>query len=91
VARTYGNYFGATFNVGGQRDTPVALLWERESGYWKIVSWKVGMDFTALPESDPVAGIKPVRIPADATFVTTARGFLDSWLVEHAERACRRR
>ncbi len=42
VKRTYGNYFGTTFYVAGQQDVPVALLWAKDNGYWKIVSWRVG-------------------------------------------------
>ena len=30
VRRAYGNYFGTTFYVDGQVDTPVALLWARD-------------------------------------------------------------
>ncbi len=38
--RAYGQHFGSTFRVAGARnDTSIALLWAREDGYWKIVSW----------------------------------------------------
>ncbi len=81
VRRTYGNYFGATFYVNGRRSFPLALLWARDGGYWKIVSWKVGSDeeTTAAPEAVPDP--KVVRINADSTLVEAARGFLESWLV----------
>ena len=60
VKRAYGNYFGATFTVDGRPDDPVALLWAKEDGYWKIVSWKVGADDARTPAPEPVAG-PPLR------------------------------
>jgi hypothetical protein len=81
VRRVYGNYFGATFYIAGRRDTPVALLWAREDGYWKITSWKVGSDDATTPAPEPVAETKIARISADPTLVSAARGFLESWLV----------
>ena len=81
VRRSYGNYFGATFYIAGRRDTPVALLWAREDGYWKIASWKVGSDDATTPPPEPVAETKAARISADPTLVSAASGFLESWLV----------
>ena len=81
VGRAYGNYFGATFYIAGSRDTPVALLWAREDGYWKITSWKVGSDDATTPPPEPVAETKVARISADPTLVSAASGFLESWLV----------
>jgi hypothetical protein len=82
IRRTYGNYFGATFYVAGRRDVPVALLWGKENGYWKIVSWQTGAtDDGSTPRPDPVTEPKIVRISADPSFVQAARGFLESWLI----------
>ena len=69
VRRAYGNYFGATFYIVGNRDTPVALLWARDDGYWKIMSWKVGSDDATTPAPEPVAETKVARISADSTLV----------------------
>ena len=79
--RVYGNYFAAVFHVDGRRDTPVALLWARENGYWKIVSWKVGADDATTPAPEPVADATVVHVSADSTLVQAARGFLESWLI----------
>ena len=79
--RAYGNYFGATFYVNGRRDYPLALLWARENGYWKVVSWKVGSDDDTAPGPDPVTAPEGVRVSPDPTLVQAVRGFLDSWLV----------
>jgi hypothetical protein len=82
IKRVYGNYFGATFYIGGGRNAPLALLWAREAGYWKIVSWRVGGNEETAPTDVPVAGPKIVRVSADPTLVQAARGFLESWLVQ---------
>jgi hypothetical protein len=78
--RTYGNYFGTTFYVAGQRDVPVSLLWARDNGYWKIVSWRVGATDDA-GAAEPIASPAIARIPVDPTLAAAASGFLDSWLV----------
>lgn len=81
--QTYGNYFGATFyiKVAGS-PTSVALLWARESGYWRIVAWKTEVD-DASETPDPVAPTvaPPVALVADRTLVTAVHDFLDSWLI----------
>jgi hypothetical protein len=79
--RIYGNYFATTFYVAGRSDEPVALLWAKDNGYWKIVSWRVG---AADAEPAPPAIETPAvpRIPVDRTLAAAARGFLESWLVK---------
>ena len=83
--RVYGRYFGATFYVDGRQDRSMALLWARESGYWKIVSWQ------SEPEGDDVAEKLPAgsgaaetpraTLKADATLVDAASDFLQAWLL----------
>ena len=82
VKRSYGKYFGATFTVDGRRGDPIALLWTREQGYWKIVSWKVGADSASTPPPAPVPDATITRIRAEPGLVQAARGFLESWLVK---------
>jgi hypothetical protein len=81
AARAYGSYFGSTFYVRSGQNQRVALLWGQEAGYWKIVSWKTGID-----DGDPsrTAAMPPVRIAhvkADASFVDATRSFLEAWLI----------
>ena len=79
-----GTHMATTFYIDGRRDTPVALLWTRENGYWKIVSWKVGAEETGTQPAAPAVpadDTKVVRINADPTVVQAARGFLESWLI----------
>jgi hypothetical protein len=83
ASRVYGNYFGATLNINGpKKGTPLALLWAKDDGYWKIVSWQ------AEPEADdpvpppvPPSEIKVERVMADASLVQATHGFLESWLI----------
>ena len=80
--QAYGKYFGATFALDGRHGNPIALLWTKEEGYWKIVSWKVGADVAATPAPEPIAAAAVARISADPGLAQAARGFLESWLVK---------
>jgi hypothetical protein len=80
--RAYGQHFGSTFRIAGARkDTSIALLWAKEDGYWKIVSWYV----VPTPDETPVAPAPPepkvVRIKADLALVQAAKDFVDTWLI----------
>ncbi len=82
IKRSYGNYFGSTFFVAGRRDVPVALLWGKQDGYWKIVSWQTGAEEdSSAPALDPVAAPNIMRIPAEASLVQAAHDFFESWLI----------
>jgi hypothetical protein len=81
VPQTYGRYYGTTFYIGGRTDSPVALLWAQDDGYWKIASWKVGSDTPAGPDPEPVATPNGAHVNADPALVQAARDFLESWLV----------
>jgi len=78
----YGQHFGSTFRIAGARsDTSIGLLWAKDDGYWKIVSWYVA----PKPDETPVAPAPPeptvVRIKADPALVQAAQNFADSWLI----------
>ena len=81
--RAYGNYFGATFTIvmRGERGIPLALLWAKDDGYWKIVSWQIDPDGDTLPPPPPPAAVKIATIKTDATLATAATDFLESWLI----------
>lgn len=82
TSRAYGRHFAASFRVAGaSQDTSVALLWAREDGYWKIVSWFVAPkpDETPVPPAPPEPDI--VRIKADLGLVQAAKNFVDTWLI----------
>lgn len=79
--QTFGRYFGTTFFIDGHQDSPLALLWTQDRGYWKIVSWRVGPYGTAGPEAPPVLADPAPRAPADPALATAADAFLQAWLV----------
>ena len=81
-SRAYGQHFGVSFRTAGTgKDTSIALLWAKEDGYWKIVSWQTA----PTPDVTPVAPAPPepkvVRIKADLALVHAANTFLDTWLI----------
>jgi len=82
VSHEYGHHFGTTFRVIGPRKAAsIALLWAREDGYWKIVSWQTepDADATPAPPAPPTPAV--VRIKADLLLVNAAKSFLEAWLV----------
>jgi hypothetical protein len=81
ATRTYGNYYGSTFYINGRQDLRVAILWARDGGYWKIVSWKTGVDDTPDSEPNVAPKTKVAREQAEPRLVEAARGFLESWLI----------
>jgi hypothetical protein len=81
VARAYGNYYGATFYVSGRKDQRVALLWAKENGYWKIVSWDTGSNDEDSPAPAASTEVSVARIKPEPSLVQSARQFLEAWLV----------
>jgi hypothetical protein len=81
--RSYGRYFVSAFSVATSKNSRVALLWAKVDDYWKIVSWKAGLDdedAATSVASAPAAG-RAVLAKADPGLVAAARDFLESWLV----------
>jgi hypothetical protein len=75
-------HFGTVFRIAGSRkDASIALLWARENGYWKIVSWQAQPepDRTPAPPAPPQPEVS--RIAADLTLVHAAKGFAETWLI----------
>jgi hypothetical protein len=83
ASRSYGKYHGAVFhlNVPGGRDHTMALLWARDGGFWKLVSWRAEADDDTTRPLHTTPDVKTTRVPADATLVAAARGFLENWLI----------
>ena len=81
-ARESGQHFGASFRIAGARNpASIVLLWAKEDGYWKIVSWQVAPqpDDTPAPPAPPAPTI--VRIKADVSLVQAAKDFVEAWLI----------
>jgi hypothetical protein len=77
-----GGHVATVFRIAGSRkDASIALLWGKENGYWKIVSWQTEPedDRTPVPPATPVPEV--VRIKADLSLVDAAKSFLDAWVI----------
>lgn len=82
--RKYGKYFGAAFYVASSsgKETPLELLWAKSEGYWKIVAWRSDPagDQDPLLSEAPAVSIAREKAPDD--IASTARAFLDAWLIK---------
>jgi len=81
ASRKYGNYFGSTFYVTGNTATPMALLWGKQNGYWKIVSWHMEGEEPATLAASPAAPVPAAHVAADSALARAAQDFLEAWLV----------
>ena len=83
------DYFGSTFYLEGPqgRGATLALLWAKERGYWKIVSYEVepeeATDQGAMPDVRTAIETPELeRKPGDPDLIAATEGFLEAWLVE---------
>ncbi|HEX2457717.1 MAG TPA: hypothetical protein VHI99_28730 [Vicinamibacterales bacterium] len=78
----YGQHFGATFRIAGPgKNTSIALLWAKEDGYWKIVSWQTEPEPDKTPAAPATPELKVERIKADLSLVQAAKDFVEAWLI----------
>jgi hypothetical protein len=84
----FGKYVGAMFVIKAKQQTAarmVATLWQRESGYWKLISYEVDpeIDVSRVPNlRATVAADAPLEyVPGDRDMVTAASNFMREWLV----------
>jgi hypothetical protein len=84
----FGKYVGAMFVIKAKQQTAarmVATLWQRESGYWKLISYEVDpeIDESRVPNlRATVAADAPLEyVPGDRDMVTAASNFMREWLV----------
>ncbi len=89
--RKYGKYYGVTFKVknsGKARGSNLYLLFKKESGYWKIVSWEVEPDSVkGRRDLDASSGrtpeIKAVKeMKGPETLIAETKSFLTDWLIK---------
>ena len=85
----FGDYVGAVFQVKTANLTgePVATVWARENGAWKLMSYAVEPEFRpgTLPSAPPsvAASSEPATpmIDGDPAMQRAARDFLHAWFV----------
>lgn len=81
----FGGYYGSIFYVRGPvTGSTVALLWEKEGGVWKIVSYELepeGED-PHVPDIRPTANVEVGRTEGDDRFISVTEDFHRSWLID---------
>ncbi len=89
--RRYGEYYGSIFYIGGPvRGETVALLWAKENGYWKIISYETEVEGEDpnLPDIRPTESFEIKRTEGDPRLITVAEDFHRTWLIDkNAKRA----
>ncbi len=84
----FGKYYGSIFYLDGPaRGDTLALLWEKENGIWKIVSYEVepareDPDTPDLRPTEPTEAVEIKRTDGDARFISVTEDFVRSWLVD---------
>jgi hypothetical protein len=87
--RRYGKYVGASLRLKSPQamGDRLLILWAKESGYWKVISWSIEPDQLAskkAPEAAQaaVAETKLERVAGDPAMIAAAAGFFDAWFVK---------
>ncbi len=87
-SQAFGKYVGAVFRISakGEQGRIVATLWQRDHGYWKMISYDVDPEFDR--SAVPNAGTAPVKVlplpvvDGDKGMIMAASDFLKLWLVK---------
>jgi hypothetical protein len=89
--RKYGKFYGASFKIkdsGTVSGSNLYLLFAKESGYWKIVSWEVEPDAVEGRKVIDASGkTKPAvetvrKAQAEPALIKESRDFFYSWLIK---------
>ena len=83
----FGKYFGAVLHLQAEevRGETFALLWEKQEGAWKLISYEVepGEDQAGVPDlRTPIAAGAALRVSGDEKLIEAAKGFLMAWFVD---------
>ena len=87
-SRDFGKYVGAVFRISarGEQGRNIATLWQRNHGYWKMVSYDVDpeLERNAVPDAGaPRAKAAPLPVvEGDKDMINAASDFLKLWLVK---------
>jgi hypothetical protein len=87
-SKAFGKYVAAVFRLktNKQEGRTLAMLWAKERGYWKILSYDIDpiWDRYRVPDASPAmvpAAPAPSVVRGDAQLVSAAGDFLKSWFV----------
>jgi hypothetical protein len=83
-SKRHGRYFASVFRIPpGGVGTTIGLLWAKENGYWKILSFETEADndYSNVPDlrSKTVSGEPRKTFQADPEFLHAARQFHRNW------------
>ncbi len=87
-SRDFGKYVGAVFRISakGEQGRNIATLWQRNHGYWKMVSYDVDpeLERNAVPDAGAApAKVAPLAVvDGDKDMIRAASDFLKLWLVK---------
>jgi hypothetical protein len=91
-SKSFGKYVGSVFKlkVTGQKTETVAVLWAKENGYWKIISYDTEPEFDRyrVPDTTSQAAVAAAAAPAmvyvagDKELIRNAGDFLNKWFVQ---------
>ena len=84
---SFGKYFGSVFFMKGPKGQgeTLALLWQKESGNWKIVAYESEPEASAADIPDlrtAIATGAVPRIKGNPAQIEASQGFLNSWFIE---------
>ena len=87
-SQSFGKYVGAMFTIRQNQQTAarmVATLWQREGGYWKLISYDLDpeIDRSRVPNlrAAPAADAPLEYVQGDRDMVRAASSFMREWLV----------
>ncbi len=86
--KTKGNFFVTISRLKGYKDpTNLQLLWTKQSGFWKIISFEViehGKPdvFTTPTTRSKASEVKTVEVDGDPEMVKAVETFFDLWMVK---------
>lgn len=86
-SRSFGKYVGALFTIKQKQQSGrmVATLWQKENGYWKLISYDVDpeIDRSRVPNvRAALAADAPLEyVQGDRDMVNAASNFMREWLV----------
>jgi len=91
-SKSFGKYVGSVFKfkLAGQQTETVAVLWAKQDGFWKIISYDLEPEFEKfrVPDTTSAAAAAAAAAPpityvaGDKDLVRSAGDFLTKWFVQ---------
>ena len=92
TSKKFGKYVGSVFKfkVSGQQTETVAVVWAKQDGYWKIISYDIEPEYEKyrVPDTTSAASVAAAAVPpltyvaGDKDLIRDAADFLNKWFVQ---------